>query len=1463
PYKYEWSPAIYLDTLFRDHPFAILHSTIDYVLTVTDANQISVSDTIHVTVKPVPEVRAGFDRFISFGSNATLASPSPASEGTAPYLYSWSPSIYLNQSHIAQPVSTPLSNITYTLTATDAAGCVGSDDVTLMMSIPATGTAGLFGMLAGDSIITLNPVFVPAWVGSGKFISASVTSDDTIVVRSSLDSAAIADLASAISQVKEMPGANISSVLGGQSLTSGSYYINGNSTLNSTLTLNGNSESFFIINISNSLTVNGGGITLIGVSRSQVYFRVGGNLRITGTAFLPCNFLVEKNISGGIINGASLLTLGKINITDADVKANVYAAGLTAVSRTDAGEFFGFNSSNVSYVSQIYPSHLSDHNVRLHMPQLNARIVRWPAGGHAKDWNINDGWFLDPDEVKDSSQYIYSPNISCVAVTPNEAAANLKLPVDRLLDLRFCLGGSDAKMLMCLNMFTNKKFQEDVLKHAVDLGMNFPYIELGNEFYLKGGTCPWVQPEDYAAEASSWLNTIHGNPAFAGIKVGFDGSSWTTEDGITDDDCRRKTWNAGVLPNLTGTKPGDAITFHIYPKTGIAASKIPNVVLEDIPTMFARAFKAIDNFSNNELKTVADYPDLDVWVTEYNLTDKSFIIAGSWAHAMYLSILTMRLLEFPQVKMALCQTFANDAGRGLFFTDARGYKFGSKWATIDSLTETQPWAFTAGGLCVKMITDAMRFSTSAAMLSFPHAPLIPNSEYPVLYGWTFDKDLGDKQSVILNLSDQPQQIDVRALQPANAFEQVSCKNPLLFFTGKVYWNQPYNNFYKAVDYNYNNGTETPANFDSISAKIPAGTTTIFLPPYSITRLYALNQNTVWFRKSGPKVCAPDNNDYDTAHASTAINIYASGGAYYDWSVMESEPSTSSSISISPLAPLSNGILKVFDPEGNLLGTKNNISITHNTLPAVSVTPSSFSNKTAASFTATASGAAAYNWTPSFGASGILGNTITINPPYSRNYYVIGTAGNKCSKIEKISTNISPAITIISAGGELDRRFVPAILFVCRGNMISLTADGAADAYLWSSSDGSVNGSGVSITFTPSKDVLITVRATDQLNQATSYSSVYVSLRPEVITDQEDYYYCANQFLKLHGELNKESVNTTYAWDDLQPGTKLYEKRNFTKPVAENVFNSSYNSVFFNAPAGDYVMQFKAQDADYLNCPAVENDYFFKVHLNNPPSIIPPANLCVIRGGTVTLTASGGDHDYTWDGPGLQKSIGASVQVSPEVTSVYKVTTSNNMCCVSASVTVNVENVTAECDGSIYCYGCPGKQVSVSPFDAENYTYQWIENGVAISGATGESYSIMLALNETIKESVVQCAIAKNDGACAPGITNEVRVSVFQNCHYERGESYASENSNDAQSISVSPNPASENFTIIFSEENSDDDIAMLEVYDLMGKLFRKDRLNLTDGKYSGNFSQSFPDGIYVVRICTSRSCIATRLVITD
>src|SRR6185295_10200920 len=102
------------------------------------------------------------------------------------------------------------------------------------------------------------------------------------------------------------------------------------------------------------------------------------------------------------------------------------------------------------------------------------------------------------------------------------------------------------------------------------------------------------------------------------------------------------------------------------------------------------------------------------------------------------------------------------------------------------------------------------------------------------------------------------------------------------------------------------------------------------------------------------------------------------------------------------------------------------------------------------------------------------------------------------------------------------------------------------------------------------------------------------------------------------------------------------------------------------------------------------------------------------------------------------------------TSTYKVSSSNNICCANASVMVTVETVSANCDGSIYCYGCSGKEVHVTPFDPVHYGYQWYENGIAIAGATGGSYSITVAAPQSMKQATVYCAVNKSDGTCAPG-----------------------------------------------------------------------------------------------------------------
>ena len=77
------------------------------------------------TVYPYPLVNAGADKFVLEGGSVELKT---SITGTS-LSYLWDPATYLNNDRVATPVSTPLQDITYTLTVSNPGGCSASDAV--------------------------------------------------------------------------------------------------------------------------------------------------------------------------------------------------------------------------------------------------------------------------------------------------------------------------------------------------------------------------------------------------------------------------------------------------------------------------------------------------------------------------------------------------------------------------------------------------------------------------------------------------------------------------------------------------------------------------------------------------------------------------------------------------------------------------------------------------------------------------------------------------------------------------------------------------------------------------------------------------------------------------------------------------------------------------------------------------------------------------------------------------------------------------------------------------------------------------------------------------------------------------------------------------------------------------------------------------------------------------------------
>ena len=97
-------------------------SNTDYTVTVTENGCIA-SETITVTVNPLPTADAGMDVFYCEG---TLGAPLSGSGGT---IFAWTPAIGLSDPSIADPLASPNAAQVYTLTVTDINGCTDTDEL--------------------------------------------------------------------------------------------------------------------------------------------------------------------------------------------------------------------------------------------------------------------------------------------------------------------------------------------------------------------------------------------------------------------------------------------------------------------------------------------------------------------------------------------------------------------------------------------------------------------------------------------------------------------------------------------------------------------------------------------------------------------------------------------------------------------------------------------------------------------------------------------------------------------------------------------------------------------------------------------------------------------------------------------------------------------------------------------------------------------------------------------------------------------------------------------------------------------------------------------------------------------------------------------------------------------------------------------------------------------------------------
>lgn len=126
---YAWFPSGAVSNPNAATTTCVINQTRTLIVTVTDANGCSDTDTVIVTANPSPSVWAGQDQTITtVGGSVNLAG-----SGAANYL--WSPATGLSCTNCPNPVASPSVTTTYTCTGYSTSGCERSDNVTVFVTL--------------------------------------------------------------------------------------------------------------------------------------------------------------------------------------------------------------------------------------------------------------------------------------------------------------------------------------------------------------------------------------------------------------------------------------------------------------------------------------------------------------------------------------------------------------------------------------------------------------------------------------------------------------------------------------------------------------------------------------------------------------------------------------------------------------------------------------------------------------------------------------------------------------------------------------------------------------------------------------------------------------------------------------------------------------------------------------------------------------------------------------------------------------------------------------------------------------------------------------------------------------------------------------------------------------------------------------------------------------------------------
>jgi len=277
--------------------------------------------------------------------------------------------------------------------------------------------------------------------------------------------------------------------------------------------------------------------------------------------------------------------------------------------------------------------------------------------------------------------------------------------------------------------------------------------------------------------------------------------------------------------------------------------------------------------------------------------------------------------------------------------------------------------------------------------------------------------------------------------------------------------------------------------------------------------------------------------------------------------------------------------------------------------------------------------------------------------------------------------------------------------------------------------------------------------------------------------------------------------------------------------------------------------------DANGCTAVSSPVTINEWVVPEPTITAtgPLTYCKGSASTYLTTISGTGYTYQWKKGSTNVNGATNQSYTPTATATYKAMVTESHGCSKTSATGVKVTLNATPTASISLTGssnlCNGATATLKETIGTGNTYQWKNNDINISGATGSQYVTGAA-------GVYTCLVTGSN-SCTK-ISNS--LTLTNNCKLEEGESASTLKS----TVNLYPNPATNSIHIDAQFASQTDGMVQLEVRNLLGEVVYTEKQEIKDGKFATSilFDQRFSNGSYLARICFNDDCINKQFLVT-